>query len=88
VTNKVQEIQGAIAALADAYGTVRPFLGVILAGVLIEDALNQPRSLNLSVVYFSCESVIGAFKVCGIDPSFEQNTPDAEFHKKVATYAA
>ena len=84
--NKAQEIQGAIAPLAETYAHARPFVGVILAGVFTDGALNQLRSLGFSVLHFSYESVIAAFKAYGIDASFEEDTRDAEFKKKVSAY--
>jgi uncharacterized protein YqgV (UPF0045/DUF77 family) len=84
--NKAQEIQGAILPLAETYKNARPFVGVVLAGVFTDGALNQLRSLGFSVLYFSYESVLSAFKKYGIDASSEENTPVAEFQKKVAAY--
>ena len=86
--NKAQEIQGAIAPLAETYVNARPFVGVILAGDFTEPALNQLRSLDFSVLHFSYNSVLAAFKAYGIDASSEENTPDAKFQKKVAAYEA
>lgn len=86
--NKAQEIQGAIGPLAETYANARPFVGVILAGVFTDGALNQLRSLGFSVLYFSYESVVKAFKVYRIDASSEEGTPDAQFQKKVAAYEA
>lgn len=84
--NKAQEIQGAITPLAEAYKNARPFVGVILAGVYTDGALTQLRSLGFSVLHFSYESVVAAFKDYGIDASFEEDTPDAIFQKKVKRY--
>lgn len=84
--NKAQEIQGAIIPLAETYKNARPFVGVILAGVFTEGALTQLRSLGFSVLYFSYESVVAAFKDFGIDASFDEDTPDSVFAKKVKTY--
>lgn len=84
--NKAQEIQGAIIPLAETYKNARPFVGVILAGVFTEGALTQFRSLGFSVLHFSYQSVIAAFKAYGIDASFGEHTPDAVFEKKVRTY--
>ena len=84
--NKAQEIQGAIVPLAETYKNARPFIGVILAGVFTEGALNQLRSLGFSVLYFSYESVIAAFQDYGINAAFEEDTPVEEFKKKVDAY--
>src|SRR5262249_4617115 len=79
--NKAQEIQGAIAPLAETYKNARPFLGVILAGVFTPGALAQLESLGFTVLYFSYGSIIAAFKACGIDASFDEDTPDTEFQR-------
>jgi hypothetical protein len=86
--NKAQEIQGAILPLSDTYKNARPFIGVILAGIFTDGALNQLRSLGFSVLYFSYENVVSAFKSFGIDASFNEDTPDADFRKKVDAYDA
>jgi hypothetical protein len=86
--NKAQEIQGAIVPLAETYRNARPFVGVVLAGVFTDGALTQLRSLGFSVLYFSYESVVAAFKKYGINASSEENTRDAEFRKKVAAFEA
>jgi hypothetical protein len=86
--NKAQEIQGAIVPLAETYSNARPFIGVILAGVFTEGALKQLRSLGFSVLYFSYDNVVGAFKDQGIDAAFDEDTPDADFKKKVDAYDA
>ena len=60
--NKAQEIQGAILPLAETYKNARPFVGVVLAGVFTHGALKQLRSLGFTVLHFSYESVVAAFK--------------------------
>lgn len=72
--------------LAETYKNARPFVGVILAGVFTEGALTQLRSLGFSVLYFSYEPVVAAFKDYGIDASFDEDTPDSVFEKKVKKY--
>lgn len=86
--NKAQEIQGAIVPLAETYKNARPFIGVILAGVFTDGALDQLRSLGFCVLYFSYNNVVAAFKDCGIDAAFDEDTPDADFKKKVDAYDA
>jgi|SRR5690348_2156194 len=86
--NKAQEIQGAILPLAETYRNARPFIGVILAGVFTKGALAQLRSLGFSVLHFSYESVVAAFKQFGIDAFFDESTPRSEFRKKIALYGA
>jgi hypothetical protein len=84
--NKAQEIQGAIVPLAETYKNARPFIGVILAGVFTDGALNQLRSLGFCVLYFSYDNVVAAFKDYGIGAAFDEDTPDAAFKKKVDAY--
>jgi hypothetical protein len=84
--NKAQEIQGAIVPLAETYKNARPFIGVILAGVFTDGALNQLRSLGFCVLHFSYDNVIAAFKDYGISAAFDENTPDAGFKRKVDAY--
>jgi hypothetical protein len=84
--NKAQEIQGAIAPLAERYADAHPFLGVVLAGVFTERSLTQLRSLGFQVVYFSYESVIAAFAAEGIDAAFDEDTPDSHLTRKVKQY--
>jgi len=84
--NKAQEIQGAIMPLAETYRQAAPFKGVILGGVFTLGALKQMRSLGFAVLYFPYEMIVGVFRRFGIDASSEENTPDAEFRKKVRAY--
>lgn len=63
-----------------------PVRGSHLAGVFTEGASAQLRSLGFSVLHFSYESVVGAFKDYGIDAAFKEDTPDAVFQKKVKRY--
>src|ERR1700694_5014301 len=86
--NKAQEIQGAIGPLAETYKNARPFVGVVLAGVFTEPALTQLRSLGFSVLYFSYDSIVAAFKKYGIDARSEEDMPDVHYKKKVAAYKA
>ena len=86
--NKAQEIQGAILPLHAAHKNLAPFIGVVLAGDFTEGALNQLRSLGFNVLYFPYESVIQAFSVVGINASFDEETPDAHFKKKVRSWYA
>ncbi|MBI2927295.1 MAG: DNA methylase [Verrucomicrobia bacterium] len=86
--NKAQEIQGAILPLLETHRTAAPFAGVILGGVFTEGALNQLRSLGFAVVYFSYETIQRAFRGAGIDARSDEDTPDAEFAKKVKVWNA
>jgi hypothetical protein len=84
--NKAQEIQGAIKPLAETYRNAGPFLGAILAGVFTEGALDQLRSLGFNVLHFSYDSVVSVFREFGVDAAFGEDTPDAEFAKKVKAF--
>lgn len=81
--NKAQEIQSAILPLADKYKTASPFVGVVLAGVFTEGALNQLKSLGFGVLYFHYETVVKAFSKFGIDAEFDEITAEADFRKKI-----
>ena len=81
--NKAQEIQGAIVPLTQKYSSNSPFMGVILAGVFTEGALQQLKSLGFSILYFSYEAIIKAFSTVGIDAAFEENTSLADFNEKL-----
>ncbi|UZR93136.1 hypothetical protein [Chondrinema litorale] len=86
--NKAQEIQGAILPLAFTHSFSAPFLGVVLAGVFTEGALNQLRSRNFNVLYFEYDTVVSAFKTYGIDASYEEDTSDEDFTKKIEQWEA
>jgi hypothetical protein len=84
--NKAQEIQGAILPLAATYRAAAPFIGVILAGVFTDGALDQLRSQGFAVLYFPYESVIDAFRKAGVDFSFEEDTAETVLAAKVDTW--
>ena len=84
--NKAQEIQGAIIPLAETFRHAAPFKGAILGGVFTEGALTQMRSLGFTVLYFPYALIVDAFRSLGIDASSEEDTPDAEFQRKVNRY--
>lgn len=50
--NKAQEIQSAIIPLFEKYKSSSPFMGVVLAGVYTEGALNQLKSSGFGVPTF------------------------------------
>jgi len=81
--NKAQEIQGAVLPLASTFKNFLPFLGAIIAGVFTSGAIAQLRSQGFTVLYFSYGNIQKAFKILSIDASFDENTPDSEFKKKV-----
>ncbi len=84
--NKAQEIQGAILALAEAYSHLRPFLGVVLAGVFTQASLVQLRSCGFTVAYMPYDAIVRAFASVGIDASFDENTKESAFRKKIRLY--
>lgn len=84
--NKAQEIEGALIPLAETYSHLRPFLGAILAGVFTQGALNQLQSKGFEILYLQYGSIVGAFASVQIDASFDENTPEAEFKKKISQW--
>jgi hypothetical protein len=84
--NKAQEIQGAILALAETYSRLRPFLGVVLAGVFTQGSLTQLRSCGFSVAYISYDTILRAFASAGIDAAFDETTKESAFRKKIRQY--
>jgi len=81
--NKVQEIQGAIEPLAETYKGARPFKGAVLAGEFTDGALTQLRSLGFAVLHVPYPTIVSAFGKFGIDASYEEDTSEAEFRKKI-----
>jgi hypothetical protein len=81
--NKAQEIQSAILPLAGKYQSSSPFIGVVLAGVFTSGALSQLESNGFTVLYFPYQTVIKAFKKFGIDASFDEQTAESDFRKKI-----
>jgi hypothetical protein len=86
--NKAQEIQGAIQVLTLTYKHCCPFTGAILAGVFTDGALNQLKSLGFHILFFPYESIVEAFQKVGIDASFDEDTPEKEFRKKLSRWKA
>jgi hypothetical protein len=81
--NKAQEIQGAILPLLEKFHYVSPFAGVVLAGEFTQGSLTQLKSQGFTVLYFSYNSVIEAFKRHGINAAFDESTSEDEFKLKV-----
>lgn len=84
--NKVQEIEGALAPLADTYSHLYPFLGAILAGEFTPGSLKQLQSKGFELLYLKYNSIVMAFTSVGIDASFNESTPEAEFQNKIAKW--
>lgn len=85
---KAQEIQGAIMPLLQQYKNAAPFIGVVLAGVFTERAVQQLRSLGFSVLFIPTASIVRAFAEVGIDAAADENTPDSQFKRQVVKYEA
>lgn len=85
--NKAQEIQGALEPLAETYRNVGPFKGAILAGVFTNGALAQLRSLGFTVIYFPYDSIVAVFREFGVDASYDEETPDVQFERKITSYS-
>lgn len=84
--NKAQEIEGAIVPLADTYSHLHPFLGIVLAGVFTKGSIDQLRSRGFSLVHFSYESTLKAFSSVDIDASYDEDTPESAFRRKVVQF--
>ena len=84
--NKAQEIQGAIAPLAETYQNDHPFLGAVLAGVFTEGSLAQFRSHKFNLAYCPYETVTQAFESEGIDVSSGEDTSEEELQRKVDAF--
>ncbi len=84
--NKAQEIQGAIAPLAETYRNYRPFLGAVIAGVFTEGSLTQFRSHEFNLAYCPYKTVMQAFASEGIDMSSGEDTSEAELQRKVDAF--
>ncbi len=84
--NKAQEIQGAIMPLKETHYRSCPFIGVVLAGEFTEGSLEQLRSLKFAVLYFPFGTVIEAFNTVGIDANSDEETPDADFARRVKAW--
>jgi hypothetical protein len=84
--NKAQEIQGAIIPLSIKYKSSSPFVGVVLAGVFTDGALNQLKSNGFNVLYFKYETVVAAFLKFGINAEFDEKTEEGDFRLKIDSW--
>jgi hypothetical protein len=84
----VQEIEGAIRALADRHARLRPFLGVILVGEFTGPSLRQLTGRGFNLIYFETASLVKAFAAVGIDAHSSDATPEAEYAAKIAAWAS
>lgn len=74
--NKAQEIQGALLPIRELHQFSKPFLGCVLVGEYTPPAIGQLENLGFHVLYFQYDTVIQAFKVVGVDVSYDEKTPD------------
>jgi hypothetical protein len=80
--NKAQEIQGAIMPVCDKHRYCAPFKGCFLVGEYTSGAREQLLSMNFHLLHFDYQTIVEAFKIVGIDASFNEGTSDAEFSNK------
>jgi hypothetical protein len=74
--NKAQEIQGAILPLLTTWARVKPFAGVVLAGVWTKGSLDQLHSNGFSILHIPYERIIDIFRRWDIEVYYEENTDD------------
>jgi hypothetical protein len=84
--NKAQEIQAAVSALVHTHGSVRPFAGVVLAGVFTDGSLDQLRSNGFAVVYVRYQTIVDIFRIFGVDVYFDESTPDGHVLQQIDLY--
>lgn len=84
--NKAQEIEGALIPLADTYSHLNPFLGVVLAGVFTQGAIDQLESKGFKILYIKNEKIVQAFITAGIDASFNEKTLETNFENKISQW--
>ena len=84
--NKAQEIEGALIPLADTYSHLNPFLGVVLAGVFTQGAIDQLESKRFKILYIKYEKIVQAFITAGIDASFNEKTLETNFENKISQW--
>lgn len=81
--NKAQEIQGAVLPIAEKYKYHKPFLGAVIAGVFTAPSIEQLNSCGFETLYFEYSDIVKAFKVVGVDASFEESTTDEDAASKI-----
>lgn len=74
--NKAQEIQGAVLPLLTSWAEVKPFAGVVLAGVWTQGSLNQLRSNGFSILHIPYETMIDVFRQWDIEIYYEESSSD------------
>ena len=81
--NKAQELQGALAPLAETYQDYKPFLGAILAGTFTDGALDQLQSHGFHLAYCPYRTVVSVFATAGVDISSDEDTSETELQCQV-----
>lgn len=85
--NKAQEIQGAVLPLLATWAHVKPFAGVVLAGVWTDGSLNQLRSNGFSVLHIRYEKMIQVFKGSEIEIFHDETTSDASLQEQIECWS-
>lgn len=86
--NKAQEIQGAVLPLLATWAHVKPFAGVILAGVWTEGSLDQLRSNGFSILHIPYETIVEIFRRWGIEVYYEEGTEDWVLQEQIDKWDA
>lgn len=81
--NKAQEIQGAILPLVATWGHVKPFAGVVVAGVWTQGSLDQLRSNGFAILHIHYDTIIEVFRGWGIDVFYEETTEDSVLQAQI-----
>ena len=84
--NKAQEIQGAIQPLVETYRKYSPFIGAILAGEFTASALDQLKSNGFTVLFFTYDEIMSAFRTIGFDAHYGENTTDVSMMRKITDW--
>lgn len=74
--NKAQEIQGAVLPLLTSWAQVKPFAGVVLAGVWTQGSLNQLRSNGFSILHIPYETMTDVFRKWSMEIYYEESSSD------------
>lgn len=86
--NKAQEIQGAILPLLTTWARVKPFAGVVLAGVWTKGSLDQLHSNGFSILHIPYETIIDVFRQWDIEVYYEENTEDRVLQSRIDRWDA
>ena len=81
--NKAQEIQGAVLPLLTSWAQVKPFAGVVLAGVWTQGSLTQLRSNGFSILHIRYETMIDIFRKWGIEIFYEEASSDSYLQEQI-----